>query len=580
MTPSVLPCLFAPPKPAPASAPVAPECAVDAPTESHDGASFAALVEARRRKPEPELEADDAGGTGLGVPVAAEPPPQLVQNPSRHCGGELGRGPTGTVTNEMGPVPAVELQPVSPPASSPGLPAALGWLPLIARGADAVMVDPRSVGPQELAPQTGPGGTEPVRADLEMQPPAAATLQASTPNPGVPAPQRHHRGAAGRRDLAAAAPAPAVVEGEVAVEFEAVGARTSGERGPATPSRAPAVAAPQADAGSMESIAGPEISAPPSTSAADPASGTTMTGAARVETGSPLYPLLAEPAMADASAAAPASASTAASVESVLETGPTEGAVPVLALEVPEGTARHAAARAGEKPVTEVRDANALASSAAESALTLQENFEAANPEPGFTPALSRPRPAREIASTVAGHVGAELAASLLATPIGSRLPDSAPLASPASGSAGLPLLDASALAATQEQITQGLARLVHIGRNTAEIHLDPPELGKVRLRLEVRDGTVTGSIEVERTGVLNAMQADMRSLVGALEKLGIHCDRLDIQLLDPRRGQERRESPRPGHEERDEPADDADAPATTPAPQPRAGHGRVDYWL
>jgi len=293
-----------------------------------------------------------------------------------------------------------------------------------------------------------------------------------------------------------------------------------------------------------------------------------------------MNPLLREPVMADASAAAPVSASTAASVESVLETGRTESAVPELALEVPAGTARHAAARAGQTPGKEIQDANALASSAAESAPAMEESLAAADAEPALAATLSRPRTAREIAASVAGHAGAELAHSLLATPLVSRLPATAPLASPASGSAGLPLLDASALAATQEQITQGLARLVHIGRNTAEIHLDPPELGKVRLRLEVRDGTVTGSIEAERTGVLNALQADMRSLVGALEKAGIHCDRLDIQLLDPRRGQERRESQRPGHEEGDEPADDADAPATTPAPRPRAGHGRVDYWL
>jgi flagellar hook-length control protein FliK len=140
--------------------------------------------------------------------------------------------------------------------------------------------------------------------------------------------------------------------------------------------------------------------------------------------------------------------------------------------------------------------------------------------------------------------------------------------------------LDVAALAAIQEQIVHGLARLVRVGNHAAEIQLDPPELGKVRLRLEVRDRVVTGSIEVEKASVLTALQAGMHSLVGALEKAGIRCDHMDVQLLDPRREQERRDSPRPGNEDRDEPGDELDSGAPAPAPRARAGHGLVDYWL
>lgn len=200
--------------------------------------------------------------------------------------------------------------------------------------------------------------------------------------------------------------------------------------------------------------------------------------------------------------------------------------------------------------------------------------------EPAVGAALARARAVREMVSSVIGHAGGELGQTLLAAPGASGLTGASSPAAPSSAGGSPSMLDASALAATQELIAHGLARLVQVGRNTAEIHLEPPELGKIRLRLEVRDRTVTGSIEVERAGVFNALQADMHSLVGALEKAGIQCDRLDIQLLDPRRGQERRDPSRPGHEERNELDGESDAAATTAAPQPRAGHGLVDYWL
>ncbi|MGI9383288.1 MAG: flagellar hook-length control protein FliK [Methyloligellaceae bacterium] len=86
----------------------------------------------------------------------------------------------------------------------------------------------------------------------------------------------------------------------------------------------------------------------------------------------------------------------------------------------------------------------------------------------------------------------------------------------------------------------QGLA--VHIaqqaqnGARRFDIRMDPPELGRVEVRLDVaRDGQVTTHLVVERSETLDLLQRDARSLERALQDAGLNTseDGMKFSLKD-----------------------------------------------
>jgi flagellar hook-length control protein FliK len=92
------------------------------------------------------------------------------------------------------------------------------------------------------------------------------------------------------------------------------------------------------------------------------------------------------------------------------------------------------------------------------------------------------------------------------------------------------------------ERIADQTFSLLRMGRSEAEIHLEPPELGKLRLRLTVSDSNVLGFIEVENPGVRSLLQSDLSSLSSALGEKGLNLSQFDVLLMDEgHRGARRR---------------------------------------
>jgi hypothetical protein len=134
---------------------------------------------------------------------------------------------------------------------------------------------------------------------------------------------------------------------------------------------------------------------------------------------------------------------------------------------------------------------------------------------------------------------------------------------------------------ATQQRIAAEMAALVRAGGGEARLDLEPAELGKLRLRLTVRNRVVEGSITVENPAVKAALEANMQGLVVALERSGLSFERMDIRLLDSRRGQDRREPKRDSETAPRDETGTGEAPATARASGRRGpGSGLVDYWF
>lgn len=140
----------------------------------------------------------------------------------------------------------------------------------------------------------------------------------------------------------------------------------------------------------------------------------------------------------------------------------------------------------------------------------------------------------------------------------------------------------APALIAAHQRVEAEMAALVRAGGGTAELELSPPELGRLRLRLSVRNRVVQGSVVVENAAVKQVLEANLDRLQGSLERQGLVFERLDVRLQDSSRGRQHEEAPaRPPHREtRDDgrPAGSGDG-GGEPEPR-RTGSGLVDYWL
>ncbi|WP_040486162.1 flagellar hook-length control protein FliK [Lutibaculum baratangense] len=123
------------------------------------------------------------------------------------------------------------------------------------------------------------------------------------------------------------------------------------------------------------------------------------------------------------------------------------------------------------------------------------------------------------------GTAGTAAAAAVGEAPIRLGHPGHALPATPSQ----TPRLDTAALGLT-------IGREVQAGRKTFEILLDPPELGRVEVRVEFhRDGRVSTNLVVDRPDALEALVRDARALERALTQSGFTVDRdgLSFQLRD-----------------------------------------------
>ena len=86
-------------------------------------------------------------------------------------------------------------------------------------------------------------------------------------------------------------------------------------------------------------------------------------------------------------------------------------------------------------------------------------------------------------------------------------------------------------------------------GKNHFEIRLDPPELGRIEVRLDVdRDGSVTTHMIADRSDTLNLLQRDASGLERALQDAGLKTsdNGLQFSLRDQSMGREQSNAPTP----------------------------------
>ena len=82
------------------------------------------------------------------------------------------------------------------------------------------------------------------------------------------------------------------------------------------------------------------------------------------------------------------------------------------------------------------------------------------------------------------------------------------------------------------------MARNLQKGMSRFEIRLDPPEMGRIDVRMEIRkDGQVVAHMSVERPETLDLLQRDARALQQALTNAGLQADgdSLNFSLKDRR---------------------------------------------
>ncbi|MDP2124684.1 MAG: flagellar hook-length control protein FliK [Parvibaculum sp.] len=109
------------------------------------------------------------------------------------------------------------------------------------------------------------------------------------------------------------------------------------------------------------------------------------------------------------------------------------------------------------------------------------------------------------------------------------------------------------------------IARNLQKGVNRFDIRLDPPEMGRIDVRMEVRrDGHVMAHLTVEKPETLELLQRDARALQQALNNAGLNADEnsLNFSLRDQNGDEESRDIA--GGDRDSDGLDDAEAATTS----------------
>jgi len=81
-------------------------------------------------------------------------------------------------------------------------------------------------------------------------------------------------------------------------------------------------------------------------------------------------------------------------------------------------------------------------------------------------------------------------------------------------------------------QIAFELVRQVNDGNTRFQMRLDPPELGKIDVRVDIdRTGQVTARLTVEKAETLDLMQRDQRALEKALQQAGLDSSKTNLEF-------------------------------------------------
>jgi flagellar hook-length control protein FliK len=116
-------------------------------------------------------------------------------------------------------------------------------------------------------------------------------------------------------------------------------------------------------------------------------------------------------------------------------------------------------------------------------------------------------------------------------------------------------------------QLAFEVVRQVQHGITQFQIRLDPPELGRIDVRMDIdHQGNVHARLTVEKTETLDLMQRDQRALERALAQAGLDTSKtsLEFSLRQHQSQRQDRDQPQPGAFANDDEAGDAAPEQTT----------------
>ncbi len=155
---------------------------------------------------------------------------------------------------------------------------------------------------------------------------------------------------------------------------------------------------------------------------------------------------------------------------------------------------------------------------------------------------------------------------------------DTAQYAATPAAPAGPAPLAAQALAVPLTGVAVEIVGRALDGKNHFEIRLDPPELGRIEVRLAVdRDGNTTTRLIADRSDTLNLLRSNSSGLERALQDAGLKTadNSLQFSLRDQSMGRDQNNNPTPGAAQIVVKDDALAAPELSPRNYPRlAGLG------
>ncbi|MCW5721418.1 MAG: flagellar hook-length control protein FliK [Devosia sp.] len=200
-----------------------------------------------------------------------------------------------------------------------------------------------------------------------------------------------------------------------------------------------------------------------------------------------------------------------------------ELAEPTLKLAEPVLTGKTAATTTETAPKSETADDDKLKSAAPEAALREAKPVEGSQNRPAQTPAVT---------PTAAGQ-GADAAV----TPAPAQPMPADTLQMPTDSSAAAPRVVQTGYQTSQQQlnlpqIAFEMARQVEGGNSRFQIRLDPPELGRIDVKLDIdSNGQVHARLTVEKAETLDLMQRDQRALERALQQAGLDANKTNLEF-------------------------------------------------
>jgi flagellar hook-length control protein FliK len=109
-----------------------------------------------------------------------------------------------------------------------------------------------------------------------------------------------------------------------------------------------------------------------------------------------------------------------------------------------------------------------------------------------------------------------------------------APPAPPAPNSAAAPLPEPPVVDANVARVARGLHTALQQNGGTITLRLNPPEMGLVRVEVQVDGANVRAQLQTETDAVRTLLTQQIRHLRHALESQGLNVERLNVQTQPP----------------------------------------------